>query len=302
MGSTRRPSAQGLRVLDGGTGSELRRRGVALSAACWSAKANLTVPELLLEIHRDFVRAGADVVTTNTFATSRFVLAGAGFDDRFETINRAAIAAARRAAGEAQRKIEVAASLSCFPPAFDFRAYPARDVEYRAYCELAELYAENDVDLILLEMMQHPEHAALACRAAQSTDLPLWVGISCRVHPESGALVAFDDASQPLAEVIDAVLPYAPAGIAIMHSPVAAIAPALAELRRAWARPVPARLARPQVGHSYRSRQYHAACSDELWRLRQPDAGVQPRPPHADGRRLPADAQAQGGRRLGAPQ
>ena len=77
-----------IRILDGGTGSELRRRGIMLSERCWSARANLTHPDLLRTIHEDYIRAGAGIVTANTFATSRFVLAGAGIDAEFAAINR----------------------------------------------------------------------------------------------------------------------------------------------------------------------------------------------------------------------
>jgi len=68
----------GTLVLDGGTGSELRRRGMALEGTDWSALAPLTHYDLLRAIHADYIDAGADVITTNTFATTRFVLEAAG--------------------------------------------------------------------------------------------------------------------------------------------------------------------------------------------------------------------------------
>jgi len=223
----------------------LRRRGVALSAHCWSAEANLTHADVVFDIHADYVRAGADIVTANTFATSRFVLAAAGLDSRFDEINRAAIAAARRAAdsqrrgaGSAHRTVAVAASISCLPPAFDARAYPGADAEYAAYAELAECFAGSGVDLVLLEMMQDTEHAPRACRAARASGLPFWIGVSCRRSPRDGALVAFDDEHQPFAAVLDAVLPFEPEGITVMHSPTDAIGPALDALRRHWSGPL----------------------------------------------------------------
>jgi S-methylmethionine-dependent homocysteine/selenocysteine methylase len=225
-----------IRILDGGLGSELRRRGVALSPRCWSAEANLTHTDLLTRIHEDYVRAGADIVTANTFATSRFVLAGAGLDARFDEINRLAIAAARRAAASADREVAVAASISCLPPAFDAAAYPSADAEYAAYAELAACFAERGADLVLLEMMQDTVHAPRACRAVSRAGLPFWIGVSCR-GDRGGRLVAFDEPAQPFAAVLDAVLGFEPEGIAIMHSPVDAVGPALAELGRYWQGP-----------------------------------------------------------------
>jgi homocysteine S-methyltransferase len=85
----------GALVLDGGTGSELRRRGMPLDPVVWSALAPITHYELLRAIHADYIAAGADVVTTSTFATTRFVLAAAGHGDDFAAANTRAVAAAR---------------------------------------------------------------------------------------------------------------------------------------------------------------------------------------------------------------
>ena len=79
----RRLKSGGTLVLDGGTGTELRRRGMNLGQTTWSALASLTHYELLRAIHADYIAAGADVITTNTFATTRFVLAAAGRGDDF---------------------------------------------------------------------------------------------------------------------------------------------------------------------------------------------------------------------------
>ena len=58
------------KILDGAMGSELIRRGVELPEHIWSAAANLTHPELVLDIHREYVDAGADYITANTFRTT----------------------------------------------------------------------------------------------------------------------------------------------------------------------------------------------------------------------------------------
>ena len=65
-------------VLDGGTGTELERRGAAMHTGAWCAMATLTVPETLREIHEDYIRAGARVITANTFSANRLMLEPAG--------------------------------------------------------------------------------------------------------------------------------------------------------------------------------------------------------------------------------
>jgi S-methylmethionine-dependent homocysteine/selenocysteine methylase len=229
-------------LLDGGTGSELRRRQIVFNEIVWSAAANLDCPTVLMDIHRDYIAAGADIITANTFATTRFVLEAGGLARRFEEINRAAIVAAQTAAADADKKILVAASLSCCPPFLDMSSRPDPATELRDYRELARLFASSGVDVILLEMLQHPKNAALACRAARETGLPFWAGVSCRLAvPPAGIdnrLVSFDEPAAALGAILDAILPFAPAGIAIMHSPLDAMLPALSEIRQCWTGPL----------------------------------------------------------------
>ena len=175
-------------LIDGGTGSELRSRGAPLHADVWSAVASLTHQDLLREIHREYITAGADVITTNTFGTSRFVLEAAGLGEQFAAINRAAVEAARAARDASGVQVAIAGSISCLPPLFDVRAYPDAAAERAAYRELAELLAELGVDFIALEMLQDSVHGQLACEAVAATGLPFWLGVSCR-RTAAGALV-----------------------------------------------------------------------------------------------------------------
>jgi S-methylmethionine-dependent homocysteine/selenocysteine methylase len=246
----------GVLLIDGGIGSELRRRGVRLSGSVWSAHANLDEPGTLTGIHSDYIRAGAEIITANTFATNRFVLRSAGLESRYDEINRNAVRAARSAADASGRDVAVAASISCMPPAFDFAAYPEPETEHAAYRELVGQLADLGVDLILLEMMQETEHAALACEAARESELPIWLGLSCRLREvragiETGAnavsgpgseteasdLVAFDFPDVDFGRTLDALLHYEPDAVCIMHTPIDAVLPALERVRRAWSGP-----------------------------------------------------------------
>jgi S-methylmethionine-dependent homocysteine/selenocysteine methylase len=219
-------------VVDGGTGSELRRRGMRLHPQAWSALAALTDYDLLRAVHADYIAAGADVVIVNTFAATRFVLEAAGAAGELEKIVRRSVAAAleaREAAGRGD--VAIAGSVSCLPPRFDVRAYPAAAQESAAYRELAELLAVAGVDLIALEMLQDDTHGARACEAVRGIGLPFWLGVSCREAAATGELVAYDFADRPLGRFVDALLGFAPSVVNVMHSPPSAVAPALAALR-----------------------------------------------------------------------
>lgn len=221
-------------VLDGGTGSELRRRGVPLDATAWTGPASLTHFDTLASVHTDYVRAGAEVITTNTFGTTRFVLEAAGFGDRFEQINRAAVAAAQRARDAAGSRVHIAGSISCLPPGFDIGAYPSPSVERDAYRELATLLAEAGVDLIVLEMMEEHEHAHRACEAVRQVGLPFWLGVSTRLGRDGQSVVAYDFPRTRLSSLLDELLDYAPAVVNVMHTPLDAVELALAEVRMRW--------------------------------------------------------------------
>jgi len=234
----------GTLILDGGTGTELRRRGMGLGRDTWSALASVTQFDLLRAIHADYIDAGADVVTTNTFATTRFVLEAAGHRDDFAEINARAVAAAREARDAAGREVAIAGSISCLPPRFDVHAYPDERAERAAYLELAETLAEAGVDLLALEMLQETRHAPLACEAARAVGLPVWLGVSCRLGA-GGALVGYDFPLVPLGECLDALLSFMPMAVNVMHSPVAAIEPALREVRARWQGPLGAY---PEIG------------------------------------------------------
>src|SRR5690606_8826668 len=193
-------------LLDGGTGSELRRRGVRLDPIAWSGPAALACFDTLVDIHSDYIDAGADVITTSTFATPRFVLEAAG-------------------------------SVSCFPPGFDAAAYPPPAEERAAYAELANLLAAEGVDFLVLEMMEDDVHAARACEAAHATGLPFWIGVSARRRTD-GTLTAYDFPETPLDRVIDALVRFTPDVMNVMHTPPDDVAPALAVVRTRWTGPI----------------------------------------------------------------
>jgi S-methylmethionine-dependent homocysteine/selenocysteine methylase len=231
-------------LLDGGTGTELRRRGAALDPTAWSGVAPLAHFALLRDIHADYIAAGADVITTATFGTSRFVLEAAGHGAEFAEINRRAVTAAREARDASGRDVGVAGSMSCLPPRFDPRAYPDETRENADYRELADTLATAGADLLVVEMMQETRHAPLALAAAKTTGLPVWLGVSCRLD-SAGGLVGFDFPLVPLADCLGALLPLAPDAVAVMHSPLQAVVPALGSLQQRFRGPLGAY---PEIG------------------------------------------------------
>ncbi|HER34939.1 MAG TPA: homocysteine S-methyltransferase family protein, partial [Halothiobacillaceae bacterium] len=147
-----------VRLLDGATGTELEKRGVPMSTNAWSGSAALDHPETLEQIHRDYIDAGADIITANTYATSRALLELDGLGDRFETINRAAVRAACQARDRSGRpEVIIAGSLSHRGPIATGSARPdsgaiGLETMADALREQAQLLRDEGCDLLLLEM------------------------------------------------------------------------------------------------------------------------------------------------------
>lgn len=245
MTAIRERLAQGLPVLlDGGTGTELERRGAEMSHGAWCALATETAPDLLRTIHEDYIRAGADVVVANSFSNARHMLERAGAGDRAAPLTRRAVEIAREARDRAARgrPVAVAASLSHQLPmvpgaARDDPALRPSPERVRANLhEVASAAAAAGADLLLLEMMSRPLHIAPAIAAAEESGLPYWCGLSARL--EDGEVVSFAWESLPFEESVAAVLAGRPEAVGIMHTHVDAVGPALEILKRLWKGPL----------------------------------------------------------------
>ena len=225
-------------VIDGGTGSELQRRGVPMNEAAWSGLAVHSHPDVVRAVHEDYIAAGAEVIITNTFGTARFLLEPAGLGDEFENINRKAVQLAAQARDASGKNIDIAGSISNLPPGMNAANYPAPDLELAGLKELAAILADNGVDLIALEMMQDTRNAARAMEAALETGLPVWLGVSCRQRPNGEGLASFDLPDMDFARPLDALIPMGPSVVNIMHSDVGAVPQAITMVRERWPGPI----------------------------------------------------------------
>ncbi len=115
-------------LLDGGMGRELLRRGAPFRQPEWSALALTEAPDAVRETHADFIRAGAQVITTNSYAVVPFHI-GSRFDTEGEALAACSGRLAREAVQQSGQSVQVAASLpplfgSYRPEAFDAARAP----------------------------------------------------------------------------------------------------------------------------------------------------------------------------------
>ncbi len=169
-------------LLDGGMGRELRMRGVTILNTIWSANALLEAPETVRAVHDDFIAAGADVITTNTYGVIRSELAREGIEDRFAELNVMACTIAQEARAAGGRSVIIAGSLP--PLRGSYRADlvgPFDEIE-PLYREQAEIMMPH-VDLFICETMSSAAEGFAAATAACSTGRPVW--LSWTLHEDA---------------------------------------------------------------------------------------------------------------------
>jgi S-methylmethionine-dependent homocysteine/selenocysteine methylase len=166
-------------LLDGALGSELDRRGVDVSLPLWSARAVIEAPETLLEVHREYAAAGADIITADTFRTQRRTLDKAGVSQNAADLTAVAVHLARAAVAAAATPAFVAGSMGPLEDCYRPELVPDAEVLDREHGEMARSLAGAGVDLILVETINTGREAVAAARAAVATELPVLVSLVC---------------------------------------------------------------------------------------------------------------------------
>ena len=143
-------------------GTMLYSKGIFLNK-CFD-ELNLTQPELVGEVHQDYVRAGADIVETNTFGANRFKLATFGLADQLHTINVQGARIAKRAARDAAW---VAGSIGPLGVRIEPWGKTGVDDAEAAFAEQATALVEGGVDLFMLETFRDVNELVAAVRAVR---------------------------------------------------------------------------------------------------------------------------------------
>ncbi|MCS6847639.1 MAG: homocysteine S-methyltransferase family protein [Anaerolineae bacterium] len=227
-------------ILDGAMGTELTRRGVDTTLPLWSAIALDAAPDVVVQIHRDYLDAGAQVITTNTFRTNVRALAKAGIAHRARELTFRAVELARQAVaqwrqGQGDREtrgrgdlppVRVAGSVAPVEDCYSPELVPSDAELAEEHAILARNLADAGVDLMLVETQNTIREAVAAARAAHATGKPLWVSFT--LDDENRLL-----SGESLHDAVRAVLPFEPQAVLVNCIPVKQVASALKLLRSA---------------------------------------------------------------------
>jgi len=194
-------------LLSGGMGTELNRRGMKTDLPLWSAAALVENPQLVKDIHKDYLATGVQVITTNTFRTNPRAIeqADKGLDARELTLLACKLAReARDEVGEPDVLIggSMGPAEDCYSP----ELVPPDDELLREHAMLANWLAEGGVDFLLPETINTIREARAASIAAKATGLPFAISFVCN---EAGDLLS----GERMEDVVKAVMPYGPVAL-----------------------------------------------------------------------------------------
>jgi S-methylmethionine-dependent homocysteine/selenocysteine methylase len=214
-------------MLDGAMGTELERRGVPTGLPLWSAHSLITSPETVRRIHDEYVDAGADIITSNTFRTTRRTFLRAGLPDRSAELTALAVTLARESsAASPGKRVLIAGSMAPLEDCYSPELVPGDEALREEHAEHAGRLADAGVDFLLLETMGTLREAAAAAEAASETGLEFVVSFLCRGE---GSLYG----GETLGEAVRLIMRLSPAAVSLNCVSPGSMGVLLANLRSA---------------------------------------------------------------------
>ena len=165
-------------LIDGAMGTQIRARGYEVPShhsSIWSAQALMDNPHIVKEIHKDYISAGAEIITTNNYAVTQNLLERENLGHKLEELTSLSIDIAKEAKKESGKNIKIAASLP--PLDTSYRPDLVGDITSieKKYMEIVDIVKDR-VDLIIIETMSSSMEASGALSACAKADIEVWLG------------------------------------------------------------------------------------------------------------------------------
>jgi len=221
-------------IIDGGTGTECERRGIPQVDLAWNSGGALSHPDIIRQIHRDYIDLGAQVVISNTFATGRNILVDAGRAHDFDPYNRRGVELAIEARGDSGADhVLVAGGISYW----SWATPPTLERLHENTVDQARIMADAGADLLMLEMMVGIERMEVVLDASATVGLPVWVGLTCGT--EEGDPIGDDGVARlregdTVEDALKALDPAVTPVVSVMHTDAGLIDGCLDVLDQHW--------------------------------------------------------------------
>ena len=228
---------------------------------CWAAFANHTHPYTVRKMHEGYIRAGVDIITTNTYSAARHNYEAVGLTDQVIEMNLRAVALAQDARDRvAEKPVYIAGSISNFggwterqvqqwhetghlrgrTTTFGLRLRSLATPEQikRNLQEQAEILADAGVDFLIAEATGDEEQRGWVLEAVASVGLPYWAGFKCHVAEGETVIRTSYLSDVTLEEELDQKLPLDCDVVVIFHSNVEDTTQALPLVKSKWSGPL----------------------------------------------------------------
>ena len=183
-----------VRILDGGMGQELLKRGLKPRGTLWSAEALIKEQyhQLIIDTHLDFIYSGAEVIVTNTFTSRKGRLIQNNCLEYFEKINKKAVELALRARDISKKNILIAGGLPNQKQTYS--ADLGNDLtEVKLRFEEQAFLLKDNIDLFYLDVMGSSTECKIALESINEYNLPVLVGLHIK---DNGKLPSGENISQ----------------------------------------------------------------------------------------------------------
>ena len=239
-------------ILDGAIGTQLQHMEVPLSRDAWAAIALETHPFTVRRLHELYIDAGADVVTTNTYASARHNLVPLGLGDKVHELNLRAVMLAQDARERAakERPVWIGGSVSNYGlmagaeqgwadyQYFRDRVETSENQARANLREQADILAESGVDFLIAEPTGSTVQRRWVFEACVATGLPVWSGFKCRRDAADGSLKVGYRSDEAFDAEFAALAALGGELVTVFHSPVDATDDALAVVKAQWDGPI----------------------------------------------------------------
>ena len=167
-------------IMDGAMGTELMRRGIELPLPLWSSMSNIDQFDQVMNIHKDYIEAGSDIVTTNTFRTTPRTFIKAGYSqNESEIISEQCCNMAIEAAKHAVKKENtlIAGSVAPLEDCYEPLHFPGKEIAKKEFQLIIDRIIRKGVDILLFETMGNYEEIESALQVSNHVDIQRWLSI-----------------------------------------------------------------------------------------------------------------------------
>tara|TARA_B100000953_G_scaffold251529_1_gene214320 strand:+ start:1027 stop:1905 length:879 start_codon:yes stop_codon:yes gene_type:complete len=167
-------------IMDGAMGTELMRRGIELPLPLWSSMSNIDQFDQVMNIHKDYIEAGSDILTANTFRTTPRTFIKAGYSqNESEIISEQCCNMAIEAAKHAVKKENtlIAGSVAPLEDCYEPLHFPGKEIAKKEFQLIIDRIIRKGVDILLFETMGNYEEIESVLQVSNHVDIQRWLSI-----------------------------------------------------------------------------------------------------------------------------